>query len=68
MRIVSARGVAAAVILWGLMAPSSLCALEPSEVMLVVNTATFDGEELAAYYMERRRIPKENIVRVRLLR
>ncbi len=46
--------------------PCAARALEPSEVLLVVNTATFDGAELAAYYMKQRGIPEENIVRMML--
>ena len=41
-------------------------ALEPAEVLLVVNTATFDGADLAAYYMKQRGVPEENVVRVML--
>lgn len=39
-------------------------ALEPGEVLVVVNTAVSAGPKLAAYYMKLRGIPKENIVRV----
>jgi len=34
--------------------------------LLVVNTATFDGADLAAYYMKQRGVPEENVVRVML--
>jgi uncharacterized protein (TIGR03790 family) len=39
-------------------------ALEPNEVLVVVNTAVPAGGKLAAYYMKMRGIPAENIVRV----
>ena len=39
-------------------------ALEPNEVLVVVNTAVPAGGKLAAYYMQQRGIPEENIVRV----
>ena len=39
-------------------------ALEPDEVLVVVNTAVPAGVKLASYYMKQRGIPEENIVRV----
>lgn len=39
-------------------------ALEPNEVLVVVNTGVPAGAKLAAYYMQLRGIPKDNIVRV----
>ena len=39
-------------------------ALEPGEVLAVVNAAVPAGAELATYYMQQRRVPEENIVRV----
>jgi uncharacterized protein (TIGR03790 family) len=39
-------------------------ALEPNEVLVVVNTAVPAGGTLAAYYMKQRGIPEENIFRV----
>lgn len=46
------------------LAAGTAAALEPSEVLVVVNTATFDGAELAAHYMKKRAIPAENVVRM----
>ncbi len=46
--------------------PPPVSALEPAEVLLVVNTATFDGADLAAYYMKQRGVPEENVARVML--
>jgi uncharacterized protein (TIGR03790 family) len=39
-------------------------ALEPGEVLVVVNTAVPAGGKLAAHYMKQRGVPEENIVRV----
>ena len=39
-------------------------ALEPNEVLVVVNTGVPAGGKLAAYYMKQRGVPEENIVRV----
>jgi uncharacterized protein (TIGR03790 family) len=39
-------------------------ALDPGEVLVVVNAAVPAGAELAAYYMKQRGVPEENIVRV----
>ena len=39
-------------------------ALEPNEVLVVVNASVPAGAKLAAYYMQLRGIPKDNIVRV----
>jgi uncharacterized protein (TIGR03790 family) len=41
-------------------------ALEPGEVLVVANAAVRPGVELAAYYMQQRGIPQENIVRLSL--
>jgi len=41
-------------------------ALDPGEVLVVVNTAVRPGAELASYYMKQRGIPQENIVRLSL--
>jgi uncharacterized protein (TIGR03790 family) len=45
---------------------SSALALEPGEVLVVVNTAVRPGVELAAYYMQQRGVPEANIVRLSL--
>jgi uncharacterized protein (TIGR03790 family) len=39
-------------------------ALEPAEVLVVVNTSVPPGAELASYYMKRRGIPEANLVKV----
>ncbi len=41
-------------------------ALEPGEVLVVVNATVSHGAELAAHYMSQRGIPADNIVRVSL--
>jgi uncharacterized protein (TIGR03790 family) len=45
---------------------SGAWALEPGEVLVVVNPAVSSGAELASYYMKQRGIPQENVVRVSL--
>lgn len=44
------------------MALPSASALEPHEVMVVANMNASDSTALADYYMERRQIPKQNLV------
>jgi uncharacterized protein (TIGR03790 family) len=39
-------------------------ALEPSEVAVVANSFVSDSVDLARYYMEKRGIPKENLIRI----
>ena len=47
-----------------LLPPSIAFALEPSEVLVIVNTTVPEGIELSSYYMKKRGIPEENLVRV----
>jgi uncharacterized protein (TIGR03790 family) len=48
----------------GLTPGAGALALEPGEVLVVVNSAVPAGAALAAYYMKQRGIPGENLVRV----
>ena len=41
---------------------TSVWALEPHEVMVVANMNAADSRDLALYYMEKRQIPKKNLV------
>ena len=44
--------------------PAIAVALEPSEVLVIVNATVPEGIELSSYYMKARGIPVENLVRV----
>ncbi len=45
--------------------PCQVHALEPVEVLVVANSSVDGSVALARYYMEKRGIPKENLVRIR---
>ena len=62
----TARGVFLLGLLAALALPPGVCvyALEPGEVLVVVNTEVPAGGRLAAYYMRLRGIPESNIARV----
>lgn len=47
-----------------LLVPSLGWALEPAEVVVVANRFVEESVQLARYYMEKRGIPKENLIRV----
>ena len=44
--------------------PSLVFALQPEEIIVIANRSYEDSVELAEYYMEKRRIPKENLLRI----
>jgi uncharacterized protein (TIGR03790 family) len=44
--------------------PAIAFALNPSEVLVIVNATVPEGIELSSYYMKKRGIPAENLVRV----
>ncbi|WP_310599417.1 TIGR03790 family protein [Desulfobulbus sp.] len=48
------------------LAPPAAWALAPEEVAVVVNTEVGDSLELAKYYMQRRRIPDDHLIRLRV--
>jgi uncharacterized protein (TIGR03790 family) len=47
-----------------LLSPLPALALEPTEVAVVANKFVTESTELARYYMEKRGIPKENLIRI----
>jgi uncharacterized protein (TIGR03790 family) len=49
---------------WAFCLPAIAFALEPSQVLVIVNATAPEGIELASYYMKKRGIPAENLVRV----
>jgi len=53
------------IFLLSLFAPSNVFALESAEVAVVANRLVRGSVELADHYMEKRGIPKENLIRVR---
>lgn len=48
-----------------LLSPTHSLALEPEEVAVVANRFVEGSADLARYYMEKRGIPKENLIRIR---
>jgi uncharacterized protein (TIGR03790 family) len=56
-----AGGLLAALLL---LTPAMVWGLEPAEVIVVANRSASDSVDLARYYMEKRGIPKENLVRI----
>jgi uncharacterized protein (TIGR03790 family) len=48
-----------------LLIPGPVSALEPEEVAVVANRFVEGSDDLARYYMEKRGIPKENLIRIR---
>jgi uncharacterized protein (TIGR03790 family) len=60
-RLILGIGMLSALALWP---GTGALALEPGEVLVVVNSVVRPGVELAAYYIQRRGVPEENIVRV----
>lgn len=52
------------VLAWLALYPGICGALEPEEVLVVANVGAGDSLELAEYYMLRRRIPADNLVRI----
>lgn len=54
-----------ALLLFFLLLPVTSLALEPEEVAVVANRFVEGSVDLARYYMEKRGIPKENLIRIR---
>ena len=52
------------VLVWLILYPASGEALEPGEVLVIANVRANDSLELAEYYMQRRQIPIDHLVRI----
>ncbi len=55
----------AVLLLWG-MASNAVAGIDASQLAIVVNMNDADSQQIAGYYQNRRGIPEENIIRVRM--
>jgi uncharacterized protein (TIGR03790 family) len=60
------RYLAGFVILIGLLFCSIAAALEPNEILVIVNKDILASEDLGQYYCQRRNVPKENVLALSL--
>ncbi|MBB5346969.1 uncharacterized protein (TIGR03790 family) [Desulfoprunum benzoelyticum] len=63
-RQVTMKNFCRLVFLISVLVPTTVVALEPAEVVVVANRFIGEGVDLARYYMEKRGIPRENLVKI----